>query len=101
MILPEIKELKYISMPWFQVNSEGAFAFATALVYITGRIIKYTQHRYNAIAGAVCSFDITTGRADIMNIQTNTACRLGNERRIFQRFIDTFNAVIFHTQQET
>ncbi|OIQ65577.1 hypothetical protein GALL_528630 [mine drainage metagenome] len=58
MIFAEIQKFKNIRMPWFQVNSEGAFALTAALVDITGGIVKYTQHRDNPIAGTIGAADV-------------------------------------------
>jgi ribonucleoside-diphosphate reductase alpha chain len=58
VVFTQVKEFKYIGMPWFQVNSEGTFTFATTLVNITGSIVKHAQHRDNTVAGTVGAADV-------------------------------------------
>ena len=63
-------------MPWLKINSEAAFALATALIYIAGSHIEVSQHRHDTIGCAACSFDVRTFCTHIVNAKTNTASRL-------------------------
>src|SRR5258708_24330525 len=100
MVLTEVQESEYIGMPGFQVDGESAFAFAAALIYITGGIIEHAQHGDDAVAGAVGASDIGAGGADIMNREPDAACALGDLGCLFEGIVDSVDAVILHGEQE-
>ncbi len=101
MVLTQIQEFKHIGMPGLQVNGKSPFSFTPALVNITGGIIEYPQHGNDTIAGSIGASNIGTGCTDIVNSQPNSTCTLGDLCGLFQRIINTINAIIFHGQQKT
>jgi hypothetical protein len=58
VVLPKVKELKDVSVPRLNVDSEGARTLIATLVYITSSCIVGSQHRYDSVGVAVSSGNI-------------------------------------------
>ena len=87
-------------MPGLQVDREGAFALATALVDVTRGVVEYAQHRYDAVGRAVGAADVGTGRADVVHVEPDTAGGLRDLGAVLQRVVDAVDAVVLHHDEE-
>src|SRR6185312_17289560 len=100
MIFAQVKEFKHISMPWLQVYGKGALALSSALVHISGGVVKHAQHRHKAITGTVGATNIAACGAHIMYGQPYATSTLRYFSSLLQRIVYAIYTVILHRQQE-
>ena len=60
VVLLEVKELKDVRVPRFEVNGDGTLALAAALVDVAGGVVEDAEHGDNAVGGAVGALDVGT-----------------------------------------
>jgi len=52
-IFPAVQEVKHVSMPRFEIDSEGTWSLVTSLIHISSRVIIYSQHGKQTIRRTV------------------------------------------------
>ena len=62
-----LEELNNISVPRFEVDSEGSLTFATALIDVASSVIENTEHGYKSIGVSVSSSNVGALSADAMH----------------------------------
>lgn len=67
VVLAELEELNNISVPRFEIDSEGSLTFATALIDVASSVIENTEHGYKSIGVAVGSSNVRALSADAMH----------------------------------
>lgn len=88
-------------MPWLKVECKGTWSFVTTLVDVSGRVVENTHHRNDTVGGTVGTCDVGACGSDVVDVQANTTCGLGDQSTLFQGVVDTLDRVILHCDQET
>ena len=100
VVLLEVEEIENVGVPRLDVDSEGALAFAAALVHVAGCVIEDAEHRDNAVGRSVRAADVGTGGPDVVDGEADAAGVLGNLGALLQRVVDAANAVFLHGEEE-
>lgn len=53
MVLSQVKEVKDVSVPRFEVDGKGPWSFVAALVDVASCVVVYPQHWYKTIGCTV------------------------------------------------
>ena len=78
VIFSQIEELQDIRMPRLKVDGKCSRTFVPSLVNVLGGVVENTQHWDNAIAHAVGTRNVRATGANVVDVETDTASRLGN-----------------------
>ena len=68
VVLPQVEELKYVGMPWFNINGKCARALVSSLVYISCGCVVRTEHGYNTIGVAIGTSNVRPVAAYIASV---------------------------------
>ena len=49
VVLPQVKEIKHISVPGLEINRKSAGALVATLVYVACSCVVSSKHRYDAV----------------------------------------------------
>mmetsp|Transcript_27903 Transcript_27903/g.64842 ORF Transcript_27903/g.64842 Transcript_27903/m.64842 type:complete len:299 (-) Transcript_27903:754-1650(-) len=100
VVLAELQEVEDVCMPWLEVEREGAFALAAALVNVAGCLVEVAKHGHQAVAASIRAADVGSFGADVGDGHANAAGRLRDECTSLQCLIDPLDAVIHHLEKE-
>lgn len=100
VVFAQIQKGKDVRVPGFQVNGDGSLAFATALVDVPRRIVKDTEHGYDAVGGAVSAANVALAGPNVMNGEANTSSILGNDGAVLERIVDAVDGVFLHCHEK-
>ncbi len=100
VVLPQVKEVKHIGVPWFEVDGEGTRALVATLIDISGSRIVSSKHRNDTVRIAVGAGDVRSLGTDVVDVKTDTTGSLGDLRASLEGLIDTLDRVITHGDQE-
>ena len=78
LLLFQLKEIKNISVPWFNINGKRSFSFSTSLINISSRLIEDFKHWKKSIWNSICALDISSSSSNIMYRKTNSSRRFRN-----------------------
>ncbi len=70
------------------------------LINVSGRVVEDPEHRDESIGGSVGSGNVRAGRANAVDVDANSAGRLGDEGTLLERVVDAFDRVPSHGQQK-
>lgn len=101
VVLSQIKELKDIGVPGFQVDGKSTRTLVATLVNISGGVVEDTQHGDDTVRGTVGTSNIGTSGTDAVDVETNTTSHLGDHGTGLESVVDALNAVVLHVDQET
>lgn len=87
-------------MPRLQVHGERTRALVAALVYIARRVVVDTKHGHKSVGESVRAGNVRVTRTDIVHVQADTACGLGDHGTGLERVVDSLNRVVRHGEQE-
>ena len=91
VILLELQEVKYVSVPWLQVNSERSLSFAAALIDISGSLVEDFEHGEQAIGDSVGALNICSSCSDVVDTKTNPTSCLGYQSSLVESLVDAIN----------
>jgi hypothetical protein len=100
VVLAEIEELEDVRVPWLEVDGERSRTLVASLVDIACRVVVDTEHRDNAVRVPVCSRDVRSRRADVVNAESNPTGRLGDESARLEGVVDPLDRVVLHRDEE-
>jgi hypothetical protein len=90
MVFPELQKFIDVSMPWFQVHTEGALSLTTSLLHMASSIIEDPKHRHQPSGVAVGPTNVAISCSYVVDSQSNTARCLRYEYSLLQSLINPF-----------
>jgi hypothetical protein len=70
------------------------------LINVSGRVVEDPQHRDQTVGGSVGSGDVRAGSTNAVDVDADSAGRLGDEGTLLERVVDAFDRVSSHGQQK-
>ena len=58
VILAQVKPIEDVCMPRLEVDSEGAFALATTLVYVARCVVENAEHWHDSVGCPIGATDV-------------------------------------------
>mmetsp|Transcript_12764 Transcript_12764/g.23829 ORF Transcript_12764/g.23829 Transcript_12764/m.23829 type:complete len:351 (-) Transcript_12764:99-1151(-) len=100
VVFAEIQKGKNVGMPRFQVAGNASLAFAASLIDVPSRVVKDSQHGNDPVGGSVGASNVGLTGTNVVNGDSNASGVLGDDGTSLERFVDSFNGVCLHGQEE-
>src|SRR6266568_1126843 len=69
MVFSEVEEFKNVSVPWLDIDREGAGTLVATLVHITSRGVIGSQHGHDSVGITIGSSNVRTKRYSLSSAQ--------------------------------
>ena len=100
VVLTKVEEGEDIGMPGLDVGGDTALALSSALIDVPGSVVEDTEHRNDAVGGAVGTTDVGLGGTDVGDGHADAASVLGDDGELLEGVVDAVDGVLLHGEEE-